>query len=66
MITDETRKKWKDKIETIFEAAEYSQIELNEWETEFFDSVYQRVIYENKDLSMKQSISLNKIYEKIK
>lgn len=65
MISDETREKWKNKIETIFGASEVGQCELNEWETDFFNSIYNRVIYEDKDLSWKQSKALNKIYERI-
>jgi len=65
MISDETRKKWKTKIETIFEASEENQIELNDWETDFMENIHNNVIYQNKDLSWKQSQSLNKIYAKI-
>ena len=65
MISDETRDKWKTKIETIFEAAEVSQIELNDWETDFMESIHNQVVYQNKDLSWKQSQALNKINERI-
>lgn len=65
MISDETRDKWETKIETILEAAEVCQIELNEWETDFMESIHNQVVYQNKDLSWKQSKALNKIYERI-
>ena len=65
MISDETREKWKTKVETIFEACEVGQCELNEWETDFFNSIYNQVIEQVKDLSWKQSQALNKIYAKV-
>ena len=65
MISDETRDKWRNKLDTILEASEIMQIELNDWEADFFNSIYSRVFSENKDLSWKQSQTLNKIYERI-
>ena len=65
MISDETREKWKDKIETIFGASEVGQCEMNEWETDFMETIHNQVIYQNKDLSWKQTKVLNKIYERI-
>ena len=65
MISDITRDKWKTKIETTLEAAEVCQIELNDWEVDFIESIHNQVIFQNKDLTWKQSQSLNKIYERI-
>ena len=65
MISDETREKWKDKIETIFGASEVGQCEMNEWETDFMETIHNQVIYQNKDLSWKQTKVLNKIYVRI-
>ncbi len=65
MISEETREKWKNKIETILGAAEVGQCEMNDWETDFMESIHNRVIYQNQDLSWKQSQALNKIYERI-
>ena len=65
MISDETWAKWIKKMETIFEAAGVCQIELNDWETDFMESIHNKVVYQNKELSWKQSQALNKIYEKI-
>lgn len=65
MISEETRKKWKEKIETIYQASEVNQIEFNDWEGDFFDSIYQQIMCDNKDLSWKQSQALNRLYEKI-
>ncbi len=65
MISDETREKWETKIETIFEAAEVGQCEMNDWETDFMENIHNRVIYQNQDLSWKQSKTLNAIYERI-
>ena len=65
VISDETRDKWKTKIETIFEALNEGQINLNDWEIDFFTSIYGNVINEEKDLSWKQSQALNKLYERI-
>ena len=63
MISDDTRKRWKDKIETIQEACDYGCIELTDWEAGFLDSISVQV--NSRDLTMKQSLALNKIYEKI-
>ena len=65
MISDATRDKWRTKLDTVLEAHKVCQIELNDWETDFFNSIYTRVFAENKDLTWKQSQSLNKIYERI-
>ena len=65
MITDEMRDKWKDKINSIYRAFEVDQIELNEWESDFIESLYERTFNQNKDLSWKQTKILNRIYEKI-
>ena len=35
VISDETRDKWKVKIETIYEALNEGQINLNDWEIDF-------------------------------
>ena len=63
-ISDETRARWKDKIESIIEADNYGCIALTDWEHGFIDSVY-LVVTSGKDLSMKQSSALSRIYEKI-
>jgi hypothetical protein len=63
-ISDETRKKWKEKIESIIEADNYGCITLTAWEQGFVDSVF-LVLDSGKDLSMKQSSALSRIYEKI-
>ena len=63
-ISDETRSKWKEKIETIVEAENFGCITLNDWEHGFIDSLYLQ-IGSGKDLSMKQSLALSKIYERV-
>ena len=65
MITDEMRDKWKNQIEIIEGAFDVNQISFNKWEEEFFESIHDQVIYQNKDLSWKQSKALRKIYDKI-
>ena len=64
MITNSTREKWKMKLKTIQEAVEYNYIELNEWENSFIRSV-EKLLAGGIDLSIQQSISLNRIYAKI-
>jgi hypothetical protein len=64
MITNSTREKWKMKLKTIQEAVEYNYIELNEWEEGFLDSV-EKLLTGGSDISIQQSISLNRIYGKI-
>ena len=63
MISDETRKKWKDRLDTIIKSLDNCCVELNEWEIEFIDSI-DKLLSDNKDLSFKQSKCLNKIYDK--
>jgi hypothetical protein len=63
-VSEETRKKWREKVETIIEANNYGCIELNEWESGFIDSVYVSILAD-KDLTFKQSSALSKIYEKV-
>ena len=63
MISEDTRKRWKEKLETIEEANNYGCIELSEWEVGFLDSISVQIA--DKDLSMKQSLALNKIYERL-
>jgi hypothetical protein len=63
-VTEEMREKWKDKVETITKSIEYGQLELNEWETDFMNSIYGLVL-DGKDLSFKQSSCLTRIYNKI-
>lgn len=63
MISNETREKWKDKLDTIIKSLDNCCVELNKWEIEFIDSI-DKLLSDNKDLSFKQSKCLNKIYEK--
>lgn len=63
MISDDTRKKWEEKIKTIEQACDYGCIELTEWESGFLDSISVQV--NDRDLTMKQSLALNKIYGRI-
>lgn len=63
-VSDETRKKWRDKTETIIEANNYGAINLSDWESGFIDSVWEQ-INTMRDLSFKQSCALSKIYEKV-
>lgn len=65
MISEDTKEKWKNKINSIYRAFEVDQIELNEWESAFIESLYERVFNQNRDLSWKQTKILNRIYEKI-
>ena len=65
MITDETRKKWDEKINAIYTCAMNSDINLNEWEEFFIDSI-QIKREKGEDLSHNQSKCLNRIYDRIK
>jgi len=62
-VSKETRKKWNDKFSIIEDSMLAGTFEPNEWETDFLDSVI-KTLHLNKDLTMRQSICLNKIYEK--
>ena len=63
-VSEETRKKWKDKLQTIEEALNYRCNELSKWEEEFLNSIHER-IFADKDISFKQSSCLSRIYEKV-
>jgi hypothetical protein len=63
-VSEETRKKWKDKLQTIEEALNCGCIELSKWEEEFLNSIHERVLADN-DISFKQSSCLSRIYEKV-
>ena len=63
-VSPDTRKKWREKVETIIEANNYGCIELSEWEFGFIDSIYVSIL-SDKDLTFKQSSALSKIYEKV-
>ena len=64
MVSDETREKWKNKLHAIELAIEENNLEVNEWEEEFLDTISQ-LLSKNKDLSFKQSKCLNKICERL-
>jgi 4-hydroxyphenylpyruvate dioxygenase-like putative hemolysin len=64
-VTDDLRKKWHDKFNAIEKANEHGLIALNDWEQNFYDSIYARFFGEGKDLSFKQSSILTKIYNRI-
>lgn len=64
MITDETRKKWRDKIRAILKAEDEGEITLTDWEVGFIDTVY-ATTDDDRDLSFKQAKCLNRIYERI-
>lgn len=66
MISNETRKKWDDKINTIFEAVELGILKLKTYnkENEFMDSIQIRRS-KNIDLTRKQVKWLNDIFDRI-
>lgn len=57
-------KEWRDKFETICEANDVCQIELNEWEVDFLESI-EIMLSQGKILSFKQSSILRRIYDRI-
>jgi hypothetical protein len=59
MISEETRKRWRYKIS----AVEEQGVGLTAWEEEFIDSISIQLFTYNRDLSMKQSMILNRIFE---
>jgi len=61
MISDETREKWKSELAYI---QTYGLDYLNEWETEFLDSVIELLEFD-EDLSFAQSKVLRRIFDKI-
>jgi hypothetical protein len=59
-ISDETRKKWQDKLKVVLRKTEH----LNDWETSFITSV-EFMLAKKEDLSFQQSSTLHKIYERL-
>ena len=64
MISEETRKKWDDKIEAIIEACYGGVVNFTDWENEFVDSL-SITRSKGNDLSHRQSKVLNRIYKKV-
>ena len=64
MLTDETKAKHKRKVDLIVNAMESYEITLNEWETSFIESLFERVS-SGKEITMGQSLALNRIYARI-
>ena len=64
-VTQEMKDTWNNKIATIKKAWINNQLRLSEWETGFMDSIEQQMLYRG-ELSMQQSICLNKIYGRVK
>jgi len=65
MITDKTREKWDEKIDSIFTCLVAGNISCTDWEIEFIDSIFEKR-EKGIDLSYRQSKTLNKIFGKIK
>jgi len=65
MITDKTREKWDEKIDSIFTCLVAGNISCTDWEIKFIDSISIKRQQEI-DLSYRQSKTLNRIFEKIK
>lgn len=59
MISDETRKKWDDRI--YFLEMEVGPDQLNDWERNFVAHL-EAIRRDGRDLSIKQSFKLNEIY----
>ena len=63
-ISKETIEKWNNKSTSLMEALNCGLIFVSEWEEDFIASVYKQVT-EGRELSMKQSLTLNKLYSKL-
>jgi hypothetical protein len=56
---------WENQFSIIEEAIDVGELELNDWEQDFYDSVRQQFYGKGKNLSFKQSSILRKIYDKV-
>lgn len=54
----------KEKLNDILTALDYGQLNLNEWESEFIDSIYGKVM-DGKELTWKQIKKLIQIWERV-
>ena len=64
-MTEEMINTWKQKVATVIKANETKVITLNDWELSFIFNI-EYYLNQGKALTMQQSISLNKIYGRIK
>ena len=62
LVSDETRKKWRERVDYLLEEEHASR--LNDWEAGFVQDMEQRLANE-KDLSLAQSYRLNEIFHRI-
>lgn len=62
-LTEQTRQKWHHKIEMLSEP-KYRR-HLTEWERSLLESARGRLEVRGRDLTMRQSIALNKMYNKV-
>jgi hypothetical protein len=61
IVSDETRKRWRERLEYLLETNEG---ELSEWEEGFVQDIERRM-ESGKDLSLAQSSKLNQIFHKV-
>lgn len=64
MLTDETKAKHRRKVESIADALDSGEITLSEWEESFIESLFERLSRGN-EITMGQSLALNRIYARI-
>lgn len=64
MISNDTRTKWRNKVQAIIDAQDAKQLVLTEWEIGFIDSIDDRCS-KGYDLSFRQAKKLGNIYDKV-
>jgi hypothetical protein len=62
LVSDETRKKWRERVDYLLEEDHASR--LNDWEAGFVQDMEQRLA-NGRDLSLAQSYRLNEIFHRI-
>jgi hypothetical protein len=61
LVSDETRKRWRERIDYLLETKDG---ELSEWEEGFVQDI-ERALEKGKPLSLSQSSKLNQIFHKV-
>ncbi len=64
LISDETRHKWSHRVDVVISAMQDHSLNLNDWEKEFMSSVSLK-LDDNKDLSIKEGMKLEEIWNKV-
>ncbi len=64
-ITDRIRGKWRHKLDVIFVSVDEGSLQLDDYDTKFFDHMYDLVMNKGHDMTWAQGKHLSTIFDKI-